>query len=331
MKTGVFYDDGNRIDMENKMNLGNEEEVIISKDTTIISKEAFYDHREIKKVFIPDSVKEIREKAFSCCTNLREVRLPKGIKKIPNECFLSCMNLTHIEIPEGVTSIGEGAFLGCESLKEVRFPKSLLIIKKNAFLGCKNLEKVEFSSFSFQKLEEGAFYECVKLKEAEILDESENTLCRKEKLSKFSNLYLDFIYPMDKKDIHFNGKNTVTQTPDIGCSNPFQLSNEDIDLVFRISKRNKDFSFFFFTLGDEERIRELLNRMCVNKSRMNGKIQITLYQSDYDRAVLSLLKNKDERIRNFTESLICSEYYSKEDANDGIELVDILKMLRKGA
>ena len=104
---------------------------------------AFESNDSIRKVSMPDSIREMGADCFRDCHNLEEVCLSEGLKDISSAAFYRCSSLRHVEIPEGVEYIGPAAFSTCESLESVRLPESLKKIERAAFRGCEVLEYVE--------------------------------------------------------------------------------------------------------------------------------------------------------------------------------------------
>lgn len=132
---------------------------------------------------------ELGEGAFEKLTALTKVVLPSGLKEIPAECFTGCTALKEVYIPSGLTSIGEEAFNGCTSLvfsynstdygddvEETVFylPESLLEIGASAFNGCSKLEGLYINK-SLEKIDEKAFYNCTRLSNVKVADDSELT------------------------------------------------------------------------------------------------------------------------------------------------------------
>ena len=66
---------------------------------------------DVKKMKTLDSVKK----------DIKKIVIPKSVKNIEIWKFWNCTSLKSIKIPESVESIGYGAFLNCTSLKEVIF------------------------------------------------------------------------------------------------------------------------------------------------------------------------------------------------------------------
>lgn len=95
--------------------------------------EQAFSHTTIRKITIPDSVKEIKYLAFSRCKNLQTVVLPNTIREIGREAFFECKSLQGIAIPESVKTIEDGAFTLCDSLHELVIPASVKTIGDNPF------------------------------------------------------------------------------------------------------------------------------------------------------------------------------------------------------
>lgn len=99
------------IDMQSDPNL--------SKVTSIHNR-AFYEHRSLKKIV-----------------------LPQGLESIGDEAFRKCELLEDVIFPEGLRKIGEGAFEGCD-LRNIIIPASVTSIERRVFVSNKNLYIVTF-------------------------------------------------------------------------------------------------------------------------------------------------------------------------------------------
>ena len=97
-----------------------------------------------------------------------EVILPDGLRHISMACFTSCNNLRKVNIPSTVEVIDDGAFLMCESLAEIFFPDGLKSINDLAFQSTM-LEKITVPE-SVTHIGEEAFFDCVNLREANVLN-----------------------------------------------------------------------------------------------------------------------------------------------------------------
>lgn len=69
---------------------------------------------EIKELFIPEGVKEIKPYAFYGYKYLTAINFPKSLEIIGKSAFSGCENIVTITIPEGVKSIGNAAFQGID-------------------------------------------------------------------------------------------------------------------------------------------------------------------------------------------------------------------------
>ena len=141
-------------------------EIIIPESVKTIEVNAFQNCRQLERITIPATVKNVKYTPFfGChslkevtiaekiteitigmlkdCKNLETVHLPESLKTIGTSAFSGCRSLKEITIPENVSSIGSNAFLRCDSLKTIHLPQSLAFIGADAFGGCHDLRRVE--------------------------------------------------------------------------------------------------------------------------------------------------------------------------------------------
>ena len=134
--------------------------------------------KNIKKVILPNTIKEIGNYGFSDCVELKEINIPKSIEKIgegafydnralktidlsnvkiiSRHAFYGCSGLTDVKLSK-VESIGDGAFLWCSSLKDVQLVSSTIKeIGPEVFSYCSELEKINIPK-SVEKIGESAF------------------------------------------------------------------------------------------------------------------------------------------------------------------------------
>lgn len=67
-------------------------------EVTAIGKKAFLSKKFLRKLILPDSVREIGDWAFAYCDGLESVTLPSGRVKFGKSVFLECGSLKRIEI-----------------------------------------------------------------------------------------------------------------------------------------------------------------------------------------------------------------------------------------
>ncbi len=110
-----------------------------------IEKEAFA-QKQIKEIYLPDSVIEIADRAFAESA-LTYARLSKALVHIGAEAFMECVSLERVYMGN-VRVIDGWAFWGCETLRQVRLPEEVWYIKDRAFAGS-GLEKLYWNKIFF--------------------------------------------------------------------------------------------------------------------------------------------------------------------------------------
>lgn len=145
--------------------------ITIPNSVTTIAGEAFYYCRDLRSVYIPDSVVSFGEAIFAGCVKLREINcqfssadkrclivdniflgfapvgiteysIPTGVTKIGYGAFKLFENLEKITIPSTVTTIGPDAFYKCNGLTSISIPESVTAIGVGAFESCNNLSSI---------------------------------------------------------------------------------------------------------------------------------------------------------------------------------------------
>ena len=209
-----------------------------------ISKGMFVGCESLVNVEIPDSVTTICESAFCGCKSLAHIVLPQNLETIESGAFTGCDSLETITIPASVTKINYGGGLAlCKNLKEIivdpankRFvsydgvlfdkvegklvaypenrvakdftiPSILHALYSHTFSQCRNLEKIVIPA-CISRIDEYAFYNCMKLKEIEV--------------SPLNNYYASLngvlydkegeellLYPINKEDKEFEVPDTI--------------------------------------------------------------------------------------------------------------------------
>ncbi len=98
---------------------GEDTQVAIPDNVTIIGDGVFFEREDITSVTIPNSVKIIGVNAFYDCIGLTSVTIPESVTSIDIAAFVRCTGLTSVTIPAGVTYIGDAAFASCEALESI--------------------------------------------------------------------------------------------------------------------------------------------------------------------------------------------------------------------
>lgn len=109
----------------------------------------WYSYRKnVKVIYIDDTIKGIGDCAFAECGNLLRIELPDNMDSIGEYAFTDCDSLVNITIPEGVRVIDENTFYSCYSLQSVTIPDSVTTIRRMAFYDCPNLTNVYYNGTS---------------------------------------------------------------------------------------------------------------------------------------------------------------------------------------
>ena len=157
---------------------------------------AFASCENMESLWIPDSVKVIKQGAVKGCKNLKEVNtkdlgtanIPEGVEIIGGSTlgyntggaigvFKDCNKINVVNLPRSLKRIEQGAFantsaeINCSaSSGEVNIPEGVEYIGDRAFAGCE-MESL-YIPCSVKIIERGAFKDCKNLKE---VNDNENT------------------------------------------------------------------------------------------------------------------------------------------------------------
>ncbi len=134
----------------------------VKEGITTLPKYAFQCAKNIEKIVLPSTLKEIGEYAFEDCYSLTSVNIPDSVETIGHRAFQNAKSLTYINYPknlswigssvfvnvplvcvtvkEGVTALPERAFDGANLVEKISLPTTLKTIGNYAFNGCKSLQ-----------------------------------------------------------------------------------------------------------------------------------------------------------------------------------------------
>ena len=129
----------------------------------VIGPHAIAERRNLTRIDIPSSVKEIQESAFWLCKSLKTVKLPDELHTLGDFAFASCDSLTTIELPINMSNIGNGVFSGCIKLNSPNIrDTSITRISNDCFGACFSIQMLELPE-STQRIETLAFRICYEL------------------------------------------------------------------------------------------------------------------------------------------------------------------------
>lgn len=101
-----------------------------------IAPRAFEGCAALRRVILPESLRQIGETAFSGCSHLRLLTIPGGVQRVGTLAFAKCSQLERVRIEPGVVQLGPSCFSKCAALKRVEMPASVTQIGGGAFFGC---------------------------------------------------------------------------------------------------------------------------------------------------------------------------------------------------
>ena len=142
--------------------------VIIPNSVKEIKRYCFINCMALETVEMPDSIETIGSKAFYHCEKLKsaEFKLPQNLINIEDYAFHSCYNLDikDIEFPANLKNIGNYAFYNCKSLTgNLNLPNTLQTIGRKAFANCSELNGTITIGSGITNIPEKAFQNCSKL------------------------------------------------------------------------------------------------------------------------------------------------------------------------
>lgn len=101
----------------------------------------FYGNKLLEKVHLPENLETVPPNIFGECSNLKEVYIPASVKEIREEAFKDSPIVMGPIFPEGLFSIEFNAFKNCQ-LKEIDLPSTLFELEADAFGCCSSVEKL---------------------------------------------------------------------------------------------------------------------------------------------------------------------------------------------
>lgn len=116
------------------------EEYSVMPGTEVLAEEAFADHRNLKRVVLPDGLRVIKRYCFSQCSGITELNIPDSVTEIGENPFLYTDALQTFKLPEKIKELGD-AMLNSLTLPELYIPASVerisewMITDPDTFIG----------------------------------------------------------------------------------------------------------------------------------------------------------------------------------------------------
>lgn len=117
-------------------------EIVIPEGPSIVGSSAFENCRNLKRIHLPVSIKEIGPLSFSG-SDIEEINL-ENVVTISNYAF-AYTTIKEVNI-DNLTELSEGAFKGCKNLESITLPKTITSIESSVFEDCENLVSIEMSN-----------------------------------------------------------------------------------------------------------------------------------------------------------------------------------------
>ena len=153
---------------------------IDGKTVTSIGNNCFA-NSNVHRIFIPDTITEIKEYAFHNCELLEELSLSNNIEVLQSNAFGKCTGLKSIKIPKTLKDAhskysGVSAFSGCVNITEMTFEDGIAVIPACLAIGT-GIKSLTFPD-SVKIISENAFENCTSLSEV-TLPKNIEELCSK--------------------------------------------------------------------------------------------------------------------------------------------------------
>ena len=103
---------------------------------TAIGPHAFEGCTALRRVILPQSLRQIGEMAFLGCAHLSRVTIPASVQRVGTLAFAKCAALERVRIEPGVHTLGPSCFSKCTALERVDVPASLASFGGGVFFGC---------------------------------------------------------------------------------------------------------------------------------------------------------------------------------------------------
>ena len=136
--------------------------ITIDSRTQSINPKSFYQHNEIKQIYMHEGLTTIGYMAFAGCESLLGIAIPSTVQTM-KAAYKDCKSIQKVSIPESLFRIEASTFSGCESLMTITIPPTIESIDQYAFYGCKRLSVVQIGSQIVHTIRKYAFSGCESL------------------------------------------------------------------------------------------------------------------------------------------------------------------------
>ena len=116
----------------------------------------------LKRLYLPDTIREMGAYAFGGCSALEVIHLPEHLAVLPDHLFAGCISLKQIALPPHLSVIEGYPFYDCRSLEKLRIPETVQKIGAYACYNCRKMEEINIPRETTD-LGTGLFLNCDKL------------------------------------------------------------------------------------------------------------------------------------------------------------------------
>lgn len=132
------------------------EKVVIGRNVTNITKDAFAGCTSLSNLTIEDGVSAISENAFKDCVSLPQITIPDSVTRIDTGAFSGCTGLEVVDTGDGITNLDGFEFAGSTVLRNMIIGNSVTEIPANKFSGCSALANIVIGT-GVQNIRQDAF------------------------------------------------------------------------------------------------------------------------------------------------------------------------------
>lgn len=124
-------------------------EKIAEKPVKILGGDAFYQHKNLVAVSLPQSLTTIEGSPFYRCYSLNEITVPSGVTEISSNPFFRCSSLTEISVASGNTrySAMDGVLFNIDKTELIAYPEGKL---SESYTIPKSVNKLNIDSFGYE-------------------------------------------------------------------------------------------------------------------------------------------------------------------------------------
>ena len=112
---------------------------------------------EYEEIIFPDTIVELGDSCLGCIS-IKRIEMPDGIKNIQHSAF-RYGKVSEIVLSEKTEVIGHGAFYGVDGFETIHIPASVQVIEDDAFAQCWDLCQITIPK-TVETLGENMFFEC---------------------------------------------------------------------------------------------------------------------------------------------------------------------------